>query len=141
MDRDAVRSKLRWMRNYDYYELTIKWQKERLDILHLYLDKLTFANNAYKEKPVNSCLSSGEVDKRVLSIELFLVHFCDALLLICLYVIDLSCEQKLHFLMLHGCKNMADERKLLREVNESQGKDGGITLDELHAPVIFNLEH
>ncbi|KAL0538279.1 hypothetical protein IC582_027291 [Cucumis melo] len=106
MDRDAVRSKLRWMRNYDYYELTIKWQKERLDILHLYLDKLTFANNAYKEKPVNSCLSSGEVDKR-----------------------------KLHFLMLHGCKNMADERKLLREVNESQGKDGGITLDELHAPI------
>ncbi|KAA0039824.1 proton pump-interactor 2-like isoform X1 [Cucumis melo var. makuwa] len=135
MDRDAVRSKLRWMKNYDYYELTIKWQKERLDILHLYLDKLTFANNAYKEKQVNSCLSSGEVDKRVLSIELFLVHFCDALLLICLYVIDLSCEQKLHFLMLHGCKNMADERKLLREVNESQGKDGGITLDELHAPI------
>ncbi|XP_038875496.1 proton pump-interactor BIP131-like isoform X2 [Benincasa hispida] len=106
MDRDTLRSKLSWVKNYDYYGLTLKWQKERLDILHLSLDKLTFANNAYKGKPVNSCLSSGEVDK-----------------------------QKLSFLMLHGCKNMADERKLLREVNACQGKDGGMTLEELHAPI------
>ncbi|CAK9328682.1 unnamed protein product [Citrullus colocynthis] len=107
MDRDAWRSILSSrIKDYDNYELTLKWQKERLDILHLSLDKLTFAISAYKGKPVNSCLSSGEVDK-----------------------------QKLSFLMLHGCKNMADERKLLREVNASQGKDGGMTLDELHTPI------
>ncbi|XP_022155433.1 uncharacterized protein LOC111022580 [Momordica charantia] len=37
--------------------------------------------------------------------------------------------------MVHGCKDMADERKLLREVNASQEKDGCMTVDELHAPI------
>ena len=41
--------------------------------------------------------------------------------------------------MVHGCKNMGDERKLLREVDAMQGKDGGMTLDELRAPVISNF--
>ncbi|XP_022155437.1 proton pump-interactor 1-like isoform X2 [Momordica charantia] len=106
MDRDEVDSKLRRISYYETNELTLKWQREKLDILHLSLDKLAFANNAYKGKPINTCLSGGEVDKR-----------------------------KLSFLMVHGCKNMADERKLLREVNASQGKDGGMTIDELHAPI------
>lgn len=59
----------------------------------------------------------------------------------CVYIYLLMYEQKLSFSMVHGRKSMADERKLLREINASQGKDGGMTLDELHAPVIFNLEH
>ncbi|KAG7014646.1 hypothetical protein SDJN02_24825, partial [Cucurbita argyrosperma subsp. argyrosperma] len=46
---------------------------------------------------------------------------------------------KLCFLMGHDCKNMADERKLLREMNAIQGKDGGMTVEELQAPVISNI--
>ncbi|KAG6592802.1 Proton pump-interactor 103, partial [Cucurbita argyrosperma subsp. sororia] len=105
MDRDALRSKLNWM-NCGNYELALKWKRNSLDFLYPSLDKLTFANNAYRGKSVNSCLSVGEVDK-----------------------------QKLCFLMVHGCKNMGDERKLLREVNAMQGKDGGMTLDELRASI------
>ncbi|XP_023004757.1 proton pump-interactor BIP103-like [Cucurbita maxima] len=105
MDRDALRSKLNRM-NFGNYELALKWKRNSLDFLYPSLDKLTFANNAYKGKSVNSCLSVGEIDK-----------------------------QKLCFLMVHGCKNMGDERKLLREVNAMQGEDGGMTLDELRAPI------
>ncbi|XP_023514978.1 proton pump-interactor BIP103-like [Cucurbita pepo subsp. pepo] len=105
MDRDALRSKLNRM-NCGNYELALKWKRNSLDFLYPSLDKLTFANNAYRGKSVNSCLSVGEVDK-----------------------------QKLCFLMVHGCKNMGDERKLLREVDAMQGKDGGMTLDELRAPI------
>ncbi|XP_022155411.1 proton pump-interactor BIP103-like isoform X2 [Momordica charantia] len=108
MDSDDVSSKLCRLKYYEYDngELNLEWHRERWDILHLSLDKLTFANNAYKEKSTNSCLSGGELDK-----------------------------QRLSFLMEHGRKNMADERKLLRKISASQGKDGGTTVEELHAPI------
>ena len=76
MDRDALRSKLNRM-NCGNYELALKWKRNSLDFLYPSLDKLTFANNAYRGKSVNSCLSVGEVDKQVWSIELFLVYFCN----------------------------------------------------------------
>ncbi|KAG7012544.1 hypothetical protein SDJN02_25296, partial [Cucurbita argyrosperma subsp. argyrosperma] len=54
-----------------------------------------------------SCLSAGELDK-----------------------------QKLQFLLRHGSKNMAKEKKLLRDINTSQkSKRAGTTLDELEAPI------
>lgn len=65
MDSDDVRAKLSMINSNDNYGLSPNWDGERLDILHLSLDKLTFANNAYKEKSINSCLSGGEVDKQV----------------------------------------------------------------------------
>ncbi|XP_022954368.1 uncharacterized protein LOC111456628 isoform X2 [Cucurbita moschata] len=106
MDSDEVRAKLSAINYYDNYGLTPDWERDRLAVLHLSLDKLSFANNAYKDKSNKSCLSGGEVDK-----------------------------QKLCFLMGHDCKNMADERKLLREMNAIQGKDGGMTVEELQAPI------
>ncbi|KAG6573375.1 hypothetical protein SDJN03_27262, partial [Cucurbita argyrosperma subsp. sororia] len=45
-------------------------------------------------------------------------------------------QQKLQFLLRHGSKNMAKEKKLLRDINTSQkSKQAGTTLDELEAPV------
>ncbi|KAE8646760.1 uncharacterized protein LOC105435772 [Cucumis sativus] len=106
MDGDDVRAKLCMINYYDNCGISPNWEKERLDTLHLSLDKLTFANSAYKEKSINSCLSGGEVDK-----------------------------QKLSFSIVHGRKNMADERNLLREIKASQGKDDGMTVEELYAPI------
>ncbi|XP_023515487.1 uncharacterized protein LOC111779624 isoform X2 [Cucurbita pepo subsp. pepo] len=106
MDSDEVRAKLSAINYYGNYGLTPDWERDRLAVLHLSLDKLSFANNAYKDKSNKSCLSGGEVDK-----------------------------QKLCFLMGHECKNMAHERKLLREMNAIQGKDGGMTVEELQAPI------
>ncbi|XP_022992006.1 uncharacterized protein LOC111488484 [Cucurbita maxima] len=106
MDSDEVRAKLSAINYYDNCGLTPDWERDRLAVLHLSLDKLSFANNAYKDKSNKSCLSGGEVDK-----------------------------QKRCFLMGHDCKNMADERKLLREMNAIQGKDGGMTVEELQAPI------
>lgn len=37
--------------------------------------------------------------------------------------------------MQHGTKNMANEKKLLREINSSQKMEIGTTIDELDAPV------
>lgn len=50
-------------------------------------------------------------------------------------------EQKLSFSIVHGRKNMADERNLLKEIKASKGKDDGMTVEELYAPVIFNIMH
>ncbi|XP_022955118.1 uncharacterized protein LOC111457179 isoform X2 [Cucurbita moschata] len=45
-------------------------------------------------------------------------------------------KQKLQFLLRHGSKNMAKEKKLLRDINTSQkSKQAGTTLDELEAPI------
>ncbi|KAL0538278.1 hypothetical protein IC582_027290 [Cucumis melo] len=106
MDGDDVRAKLCMINYYDNCGTFLNWDRERLDILHLSLDKLTFANRAYKEKSINSCLSGGEVDK-----------------------------QKLSFSIVHGRKNMADERNLLKEIKASKGKDDGMTVEELYAPI------
>lgn len=43
---------------------------------------------------------------------------------------------KLSFLMRHGCKNMADERKLLAEVNTRQEMDGDLTADEVDSSIM-----
>lgn len=49
--------------------------------------------------------------------------------------------QKLSFLMRHGCKNMADERKLLAEVNTRQEMDGDLIADEVDSSVILSIRH
>ncbi|XP_038906844.1 proton pump-interactor BIP131-like isoform X2 [Benincasa hispida] len=105
MDRDQVIAKLNnqlFHENWDEFDL--KCYRDRMNLLHLSLEKLTSVNKACKGKPNNSCLSRGKVNK-----------------------------QELSFLMLHGCKNVADERKLLREVNARQKNDGGATVDEVNS--------
>ncbi|XP_023515495.1 uncharacterized protein LOC111779624 isoform X3 [Cucurbita pepo subsp. pepo] len=65
MDSDEVRAKLSAINYYGNYGLTPDWERDRLAVLHLSLDKLSFANNAYKDKSNKSCLSGGEVDKQI----------------------------------------------------------------------------
>lgn len=108
MDRARVITKLENQRYYENWdEYNLEYYRHRMNVLHLSLHKLTSANKACKGKPNNSCLSGGKVDK-----------------------------QKLSFLMRHGCKNMADERKLLAEVNTRQEMDGDLTADEVDSSIM-----
>ncbi|XP_050935975.1 uncharacterized protein LOC103489454 [Cucumis melo] len=87
----------------------VKLKVQELNKLHLSLDKLSFANYAYRViKPKStSCLSVGELD-----------------------------SNKLKFLMQHGSKNIANEKKLLREINSSKKKKiRTTTIEELDVPI------
>ncbi|KAL0538277.1 hypothetical protein IC582_027289 [Cucumis melo] len=103
MDRDRVIAKLNDQQYYEFRDdFTLHCNTDRMNMLHFSLEKMTYVNKARKGKPNISCLSGGKVDK-----------------------------QELSFLMRHGCKNMADERKVLREVKARQENDGGSTVDEV----------
>ncbi|XVF65345.1 hypothetical protein PTKIN_Ptkin09bG0240600 [Pterospermum kingtungense] len=79
---------------YEEKRLRRSWTNDgkRLASLKRNLDKLTFANNAYKEKAIKT---EDNIN----------IH-------------------NLYFLMHHGTKSMAVEKKLFREVNASQKKVG-----------------
>ncbi|KAE8646761.1 hypothetical protein Csa_004897 [Cucumis sativus] len=103
MDRDQVIAKLNDQQYYESWDdFILLCNRNKMNILHFSLEKMTYVNKAHKGKPNISCLSGGKVDK-----------------------------QELSFLMRHGCKNMADERKLLKEVKARQENDGGSTVDEV----------
>ncbi|XP_041003992.1 proton pump-interactor BIP131-like [Juglans microcarpa x Juglans regia] len=87
--------RLKWL-NYDdeRYRVSLTLKREELNCLQLTLDKLCFANNAYRVRPIKSRASKGgELD----------IH-------------------KLHFRVLHGRNNLAVEKQLIKEINGSQQK-------------------
>ncbi|XP_025012894.1 uncharacterized protein LOC8262049 isoform X2 [Ricinus communis] len=80
-------------RNDESLRCEVAYDKDKLDYLQLALDKLSFANNAYYDRPIKSCLFEDEV------------HF-----------------NNLHFLLLHGSKSLAEEKKLIRETKKGKQK-------------------
>lgn len=104
---------------------------KNLNFLQLTLDKLQFANKAYRERPFKSCSSNRMLDTQKGSLDLL------QLALQKLYSkvgsdwkrSDCSCsslqeldKNKLHFRMLHGTNTLAKEKQLLKEINAGQQK-------------------
>ncbi|CAL1406543.1 unnamed protein product [Linum trigynum] len=78
---------------------TAACRKERLDPLHLAMDKLSFANNAYRDNAIkHSFLEEQEIDYR-----------------------------RLNFKMKHGRKSLQIERRLLSEIKSKEEKDSNTT--------------
>ncbi|KAJ6763859.1 RNA-BINDING PROTEIN YLMH-RELATED [Salix purpurea] len=67
------------------------WRKKPQEHLQLALDKLSFANSAYQDREINSCLVADDINYR-----------------------------NLNFKMLHGSKNLAADKKILREIKASE---------------------
>ncbi|KAJ6360854.1 hypothetical protein OIU77_004805 [Salix suchowensis] len=67
------------------------WRKKPQEHLQLALDKLSFANSAYQDREINSCFVADDINYR-----------------------------NLNFKMLHGSKNLAAEKKILREIKASE---------------------
>ncbi|CAI0449243.1 unnamed protein product [Linum tenue] len=86
-------------RHIESMRCTAACRKERLDPLHLAMDKLSFANNAYRDNAIkHSFLEEQEIDYR-----------------------------RLNFKMKHGRKSLQIERRLLREIKTKEGKDRNTT--------------
>ncbi|XP_050205081.1 proton pump-interactor 1 [Mercurialis annua] len=85
--------------------------KETLEPLQLARDKLSFANTAYRDKLIKSCLLSDEI------------HL-----------------NNLNFQIRHGHKTLAEEKRLLTETKKCRGKeknrsDSYLTLEELNKSI------
>ncbi|CAI0549705.1 unnamed protein product [Linum tenue] len=97
-----TRSLFNLERHIESMRRTAACRKERLDPLHLAMDKLSFANNAYRDNAIkHSFLEEQEIDYR-----------------------------RLNFKMNHGRKSFQIERRLLSEIKTKEGK-GSNTTDSL----------
>ncbi|XP_042972843.1 uncharacterized protein LOC122304649 [Carya illinoinensis] len=62
-NRKALISKLEWLKNEDrYFRKSVADKREKMDFLRLALDKLCFANNAYRVRPTKSRSPEGVLD-------------------------------------------------------------------------------
>uniref|UniRef100_A0A6N2LYZ3 mannan endo-1,4-beta-mannosidase n=1 Tax=Salix viminalis TaxID=40686 RepID=A0A6N2LYZ3_SALVM len=91
-DREEVLSRLRILHESEKrLKYDMVWRKKPQEHLQLALDKLSFANSAYQDREINSCLVADDINYR-----------------------------NLNFKMLHGSKNLAAEKKILREIKASE---------------------
>ncbi|CAI0549702.1 unnamed protein product [Linum tenue] len=81
----------------------VAWRKETLDHLHLALDKLSFANNAYRDNVTkHSFLGEEEIDYR-----------------------------RMNFKMMHGKKSIHAERRVAREIKTKEGEESHCSMSSL----------
>uniref|UniRef100_A0A6N2M099 Uncharacterized protein n=1 Tax=Salix viminalis TaxID=40686 RepID=A0A6N2M099_SALVM len=91
-DREEVLSRLKILHESEKrLKYDMVWRKKPQEHLQLALDKLSFANSAYQDREINSCLVADDINYR-----------------------------NLNFKMLHGSKNLAAEKKILREIKASE---------------------
>ncbi|CAL1406536.1 unnamed protein product [Linum trigynum] len=88
----------------------VSWRKETLDHLHLALDKLSFANNAYRDNVTkHSFLGEEEIDYR-----------------------------RMNFKMMHGKKSLQAERRVVRDIKTKEGEEshGSMSsLEDIHSKI------
>ncbi|KAG5221826.1 proton pump-interactor [Salix suchowensis] len=91
-DREEVLSRLKILHEKEkILKYDMVWRKKPQEHLQLALDKLSFANSAYQDREINSCFVADDINYR-----------------------------NLNFKMLHGSKNLAAEKKILREIKASE---------------------
>lgn len=91
-DREYIISRLKILHEREKrLEYDMVLRKKQQGHLQAALDKLSFTNSAYQDREINSCLVAD----------------------------DINCRN-LNFKLLHGSKNLAAEKKLLREIKASE---------------------
>lgn len=143
LDQDRLVSRLKYGHGRFRKSVDSRW--ENLSFLKLTLDKLCFANNAYRGRATKSCSSKRELDIHKGGFDL-LQQALDKLYSEhieyrgrsrnpCSSLQELD-KNKLHFRMLHGRKTLSEEKQLLKEINANQIKKATssscFSLDELN---------
>ncbi|KAJ1394411.1 hypothetical protein SESBI_34212 [Sesbania bispinosa] len=92
-DRERLLSRLRDLKNYYLYrhKQSTAWKMDILSHLHMALDNFSLANKPHKGRAIKSSTTEEELDNK-----------------------------KLNFRMLHGSRNLAEEKQLLRDMNMCQ---------------------
>ncbi|KAK7390529.1 hypothetical protein VNO78_25837 [Psophocarpus tetragonolobus] len=86
-EREKLLSRLNDLKNYYLYRhnQSTSWKLDILNLLHLALDNLSFANKPHKGRAIKPCIREEEIDNK-----------------------------KLNYMVLHGCKNLSEEKQLVR---------------------------
>ncbi|XP_059450962.1 proton pump-interactor BIP103-like [Corylus avellana] len=142
-DQDRLVSRLNYRDNNNGFGNSVDWGGKHLNFHKLTLEKLCFANNAYRGRASKSCSSkrvldiNGEFDDDLLQQALDKLYsekqsYRGRSRNSCSSLQDLD-KNKLHFRMLHGRNTLSEEKKLLKDINARNQKapSSCFSLDEL----------
>lgn len=135
-DRERLLSRLKDLKNYYVYRhnKSTDWKKNLLTHLNLALVNLSLTNKPLRGRAIKSCTIEEELDNKVrgtqisrifLSKVAWLLLFFDHLLWS--WHVSIQFLQKLNSRMLHGTRNLAEEKQLFKDMNMCQKRDEAST--------------
>lgn len=123
IERARMVFRLNDLENYNLYRRNygIARKMDILRHLHLALDNFSCANKPHKGRAIKSC-TTEELDNKVRvkpKLIVYLVRSVDNLFyyLTVFFPCCVTIRQKLNYMMLHGTRNLIEEKKLLRNKN------------------------